>query len=425
MRKIAFLFLVFSIFAYTRPRYGGRLRLELLSGGSKLSWDSLIYESLIYSNLLILDKKGDLKSYIFSNWYEEKGEWHFKLRGDLLYNDSTPILPQDIANSIGFFLKSDYPGSLSLSRCISSIGVRPPDEIVIKTVESVNLPLLLSTPYLFLKKNENFSGPFVPRGDSLIANPFFPAGRPFLDEVRIVSPPEEFDLGKTQGIDKKPINSRSYIIYLLASNKYWKKMSRRAIFTFISSLPWEKKADSYLPPSLSQFSLDFPVVRRNRIRALIRKKLIISIPPLFSPLLQQIESTAEVQRIRAEIDLSEAPLEDVMEGKSNAALLPSQAVFTGSEAEELAGVITRFSLSHFFPYLSKAREKLMNSLSEGEKQRAKIISSAYDRIASKEFLFPIAFVKEKIYLNQNFVDGGSDFYGRPYFWTIRRNPTSS
>lgn len=423
-RFLIFLAFVSFVYPYTRPRYGGELRLELIEGGNILSWDYLIYKSLLYSNIFFLDKSGKPNSYIFSSWYEEEGKWHFRLRDGLLYNDSTPVLPQDVANSIANFIRGNLPGSISLSRFVVSVGIKPPDEIIIETSKSVNLPLLLSTPYLFLEKQGKFSGPFFPAGDVLKANTFFFAGRPFLDRIRVVSPPEEFDLGKVEELGKVPVDSRSYMVYLIVSPKYWRKLSRRAIFTFLSSLPWKKRADSYLPPALSQFSLDFPVVRMSRLRSLIRKKLIIAIPPLFSSLMQEIETLAETNRIKAEVYLSSDPLGDLLKGKANAVLLPSQAVFVGSEAEELLGMMVRFKLPAFFSSAKKVMEKLNSAFEKNEEERNKIIASAYEYIASREFFFPMVVVNEKLYLSKDFVYGGTDFYGRPIFWKIRRKITS-
>lgn len=423
-RLILFFILLSIIYPYTRPRYGGELKLELIEGGNRLSWDYLIYKSLLYSNIFLLDKEGKPNSYIFSNWYEEEGKWHFKLRDGLLYSDSTPVLPQDVANSIASFIRSNLPGSISLSRFVVSVGVKPPDEVVIETSKSVNLPLLLSSPYLFLEKQGKFSGPFYPSGDILRANAFFFAGRPFLDSIRIVSPPEEFDLGKVEELGKIGVDSRTYIVYLIVSPKYWRKLSRRAIYTFMSSLPWEKKADSYLPPALSQFSLDFPVVRLSRLRSLIRKKLIIAIPPLFSSLMQEIETLAETNRIKAEVYMSSDPLGDIFRRKANVVLLPSQAVFVGSEGEELLGMMERFKLAAFFSSAKRIMEKLNSSFEKSEKERNKIIASAYEYIASREFFFPLVIVHEKMYLSKEFVYGGTDFYGRPIFWKIRRKIAS-
>ena len=67
----------------------------------------------------------------------------------------------------------------------------------------------------------------------------------------------------------------------------------------------------------------------------------------------------------------------------------------------------------------------LNSVFEkNEEERNKIIASAYEYIASREFFFPMVVVNEKLYLSKEFVYGGTDFYGRPIFWKIRRKITS-
>jgi len=420
MKRIIFLF-VLSLFlmSYSRPRYGGTLRVELSEQGNPLSWDSLLYRSLMYSNLFMLDKKGKLYSFIFSNWYKEEGKWHLKLKPALLYHDSTPVFPSDVANSIGNFIKSKLPGSFSLSKYIVSIGIKPPDEIIIETSKEVNLPLLLSTPYLFLKKQGKFSGPFYPEDSFVLhANKFFFLGRPFLDTIKIVSSPDEFDMGPGPDMERVPVNFKGYIVYLIVSPRYWKKLSRRAIFTFISSLGWENKVDSYLPPELSQFSLDFPKVRASRVKAYLRRKIILALPPSFSSLIPEIETAAEAYRIKVESYMSSDPLSDLLSGKANVILIPSQSVFLSNETEEVLGMIERYRLTEFYSGLRRILKRLENAFLEEENEE-KEIAAAYEYIASREFFFPISFVKERFYLSKRFNFGGNDFYGRPLFWKIR------
>ncbi len=422
MRKIALFFLVlFIIFPYTRPRYGGNLKVELPISGNPVFWDNLIKDSLIYVNLFYLNAGGKVGSFIFSRWWNEENKWYFQLREGLLYGDGTPVLPRDVANSINSFINGNEPGALALKRAIVSIGVKPPDQVIIETSAQKNLPLLLSTPYLFLKKEDKSSGPFLSSGvDTYKANPFFAGGRPFLDSVTLVYPPQIPDLSFTQGISPKPVSSFKYMVYLLVSPRKWRKLSRRAIFSLLSAIPWEKKADSYLPSQLSQFSVDFPVLRLRKVRGLIRRKIIISVSPVLSMLIPEIEKISSLARVKVEVKLSEDPLDDLFSGRCNAALFPSQAVFVGSEGEELVGMINQYRLSNFYPYLTKLSTKLTVLMGKDERKLQSSISSTYEYIASREFFFPLAMATQPVYLNESFLWGGVDFYGRPLLWRIRR-----
>ncbi len=422
MRKIALFFLVlFIIFPYTRPRYGGDLKVELPSSGNPVFWDGLIKDSLVYANLFYLNAGGKLGSFIFAHWWNEENKWFFQLKEGLLYGDGTPVLPQDVANSVNSFIQGSQPGALALKRAIVSVGIKPPDQVVIETSGQVNLPLLLSTPYLFLRKEDKFSGPFLPSGPGTYkANPFFPGGRPFLDSVTLVYPPQIPDLSFTQGVSANHVSSFKYMVYLLVSPRKWRKLSRRAIFSLLSGIPWEKKADSYLPSQLSQFSVDFPVLRLRKVRGLVRRKIIISVSPMLSSLIPEIEKISSLARVKVEVKLSEDPLKDLFSGASNAALFPSQAVFTGSEGEELVGMISRYRLFKFYPYLKKLSARLTELMGKDEKKLQSAISSTYEYIASKEFFFPLAVATQPLYLNESFLWGGVDFYGRPLLWKIRR-----
>ncbi len=422
MRKCSVFFLfLFLLFPYTRPRYGGELKLELPASGNPLFWDGLLKDSLAFSNIFYLDSRGKPWSFLFSRWWEEQGRWYFKLKEGILYADATPILPQDIANSINSFIHSNRPGALSLRNIIKSIGVEPPDRVVIEVASSANLPLLLSTPYLFLRREGKYSGPFVPRQDnSFEANPFFPGGRAFLDRVLLVYPPEIPDMSFTQGFEARAAFSVSYLVYLMVSPRKWRKLSRRAIFSLLSSLSWKTRADSYLPSQLSQFSLDFPLIRLRRVRGYLRRKVILAVSPALASMAQELKDTASLARVKLEANISENPLGELLAGRANAALFPSQAAFVGSEAEEVVGMIERYGLERFYPYLGKLKKKILLYMGEDEKKLERVLSSTYEYMASREFFFPVAVARQPVYLKKSFLPGGKDFYGRPLMWKIRR-----
>ncbi len=421
MRKISlFLLLLFFLFPYTRPRYGGDLKIELPSSGNPLFWDALIKESLVQVNIFYLDPGGKVGSFLFSHWWNQENQWYFKLRSGLLYSDGTPIQPGDVANSINQFIQEDLPGALALKRAIVSVGVKPPDLVIVEVRDRVNLPLLLSTPYLYLKREGKYSGPFVEEGDTYRANPFFPGGRAFLDSVSLVYPPQIPDLSFTQGASFRPRTSFKYMVYLMVSPKVWRKLSRRAIFSLLVSIPWEKKADSYLPGQLSQFSVDFPRLRLRKVRGLVRRKVILAISPLLSPLIPEIEKISSLAKVKVEVKISDDPLGELLAKKANAALFPSQGVFVGSEAEELLGMISRYHLGVFYPYLRKLSSRLMELMGKDQQRLQRAISSTYEYMASREFFFPLAVATQPVYLSDSFLWGGVDFYGRPLVWKIRR-----
>ncbi|GEM_PF-3465677 len=422
MKKTLWFFaLLFLLMPYTRPRYGGELKLELPASGNPLFWDGLLKDSFTFVNIFYLDSRGKAGSFLFSHWWEKEGKWYFQLKEGLLYGDATPILPQDVANSINAFLQTSQPGALSLKRTITSIGVEPPDRVVVEVSSSANLPLLLSTPYLFLRKEGKFSGPFVPQQEGIfVANPFFPGGRPYLDRILLVYPPEIPDMSFTQGFEGRAAFSVRYLVYLLVSPKVWRKLSRRAIFSLVSSLAWKTRADSYLPPQLSQFSLDFPLIRVGRLRGYLRRKVVMALSPALASMVGELKEGASLARVKVEVNLSETPLEDLLSGKVSAALFPSQAVFVGSEAEELVGMIERYRLDRFYPYLTNLKKKILSYMGKDEKKLEKAVSSTYEYMASREFFFPVAVADQPIYLKNSFLEGGKDFYGRPLMWKIRR-----
>ncbi len=416
--------LVFLVYPYTRPRYGGKFRISFpveLSLKQDLSWESLFYQSLLYANLFILESDGRLRSYIFDDWKMVDEGWKFKLRKPIYFHDGTPILARHIRDSILAFLKTSMPGAFSLARIIASVEVLSEREILVRTTQECNLPRLLSNPYLFIREKGKFSGPFYPQDDYLVANPFFPEGRPFLDKISFVYPSSDADLINFQKDGFILLPEKKFIVYLLVSPSAWpSKMARRCIYSiFVNSGLWER-VDSYFLPEFTDFSLDFPVESRRTIKKWIRRRVKLAIPSKLAFLQGDIEHAFSRMGVKVLFIPTEDPVRELKQKTANAALLYSTAIALEKEPKELAELILRYHLPYFFRTLSDEVDKLQAAVNLDEESQGKILAAAYEKIASREFFFPVAILKSEWYASPAFEGFKFDYYNRLLLYYVRK-----
>ncbi len=224
-----------SASAAKRPRYGGTLRVELLSStfsldprewkpGSLSAREDEKLAGLVYDRLVTLDDYGRFQPALAIEWSHDAAakNWQFKLRPNVKFSDGTPLAPADVVTA----LQSVLPATLQLTASESSISVRSPHSV------PDLLEQLASGPHFIFRAlpDETLlgTGPFYvgeidaaapydtnplatkPTRLRFRANEECWAGRPFLDaiEVTLGEPPlrQLFDLqvGKADVVEIAP-----------------------------------------------------------------------------------------------------------------------------------------------------------------------------------------------------------------------------
>lgn len=116
-----------------RPRYGGMLRVELLSpsiqldprqwplGSSTISNDQKL-AALIFDRLVALDEYGRFQPLLATEWSHDAAfrAWQFKLRPGVKFSDGTPLTGAEVATALQVLL----PKSLQFSYSENSLGIR-------------------------------------------------------------------------------------------------------------------------------------------------------------------------------------------------------------------------------------------------------------------------------------------------------------
>jgi len=221
--------------AAKRPRYGGTLRVELLTSTFSLDpreWKSSSLSaredeklaSLVYDRLVTLDDYGRFQPALAIEWSHDAAakNWQFKLRPNVKFSDGTPLTPADVVTA----LQSVLPTHLQLTAAENSLSIRSPHPI------PDLLEQLASGPHFIFRALPDDTllgtGPFyvaeIDAAAPYEANPLATkparlkfraneqswAGRPFLDaiEVTLGEPPlrQLFDLqvGKADVVEVAP-----------------------------------------------------------------------------------------------------------------------------------------------------------------------------------------------------------------------------
>jgi ABC-type transport system substrate-binding protein len=233
----ALLFFLASIpaSAAKRPRYGGILRVELLTPtfsldprewkpGSFSAREDEKLAALVYDRLVTLDDYGRFQPALALEWSHDAPakNWQFKLRPNVKFSDGTPLAPADVVTA----LQSVLPANLQLTANENSISIHSPHPV------PDLLEQLASGPHFIFRALPDDTllgtGPFYvaeidaaapyetnplatkPARLRFRANEQSWAGRPFLDaiEVTLGEPPlrQLFDLqvGKADVVEVAP-----------------------------------------------------------------------------------------------------------------------------------------------------------------------------------------------------------------------------
>ena len=177
--------------AETRPRYGGRLTVEIhdaITFTDPAAWPPQLV-ALVYDRLVTVDERGEPRPALAASWQHDPDNkrWEFRLRPGLKFHDGSPL------------------NAAAVAACLkgwSNVTAADDDVVVVQTENpALDLPARLAGPgNVILRRGADGvttgSGPFriaewqPGRRALLTANDDYWGGRPYLDDI-------EFQMGRS------------------------------------------------------------------------------------------------------------------------------------------------------------------------------------------------------------------------------------
>ncbi len=201
--------------AETRPRYGGRLTVEIhdaITFTDPAGWPPQLVP-LVYDGLVGVDERGDPRPALAISWQHdaENKRWEFRLRPGVKFHDGSPVNAAAIVASLKGW---------------GNVAASGEDVVVVLTeTPEPDLPARLASPgNVILRRGTDGvtsgSGPFriaewqPGRRALLAANEDYWGGRPYLDaiELQMGRPPRDqsidLELGKADVVELTPEDAR-------------------------------------------------------------------------------------------------------------------------------------------------------------------------------------------------------------------------
>ena len=219
--------------ASTKPRYGGVLRVELLTPSVSLdprAWkpgsrDSAAIErlaALVFDRLVAVDNYGRIVPQLATEWTHDASfrRWQFTIRSGVKFSDGALLTAGDVAHALATLLPDGWQVSVAGNNVVLQSSDSRPDVVEVLASgrffvfrEASNGALVGTGPFsVDLAPKELKSAPTDAPTQHLrfIANELCWAGRPFLDAIDVTSgvPPLRalFDLqvGKADLVELAP-----------------------------------------------------------------------------------------------------------------------------------------------------------------------------------------------------------------------------
>lgn len=182
-----------------KPRYGGTLTIRLNEPASFLlsgsTYSNLVFYSLIYENLFYQMPNGQIHSNLFSSYQynSESRSLTLELKDDLCFSGGQAISINDVTTSLKLFREMELTSAVKFSRNLKGVRTQGNQVVIELQQDNPDILYLMSAPELVLMASgpQTFSGPFFPaewnKGRQILlqANPNYPGGRPYLDQIRV------------------------------------------------------------------------------------------------------------------------------------------------------------------------------------------------------------------------------------------------
>ncbi len=454
-RLFIILFVSILILSFTKPRYGGQLSIFLQEPLSlnpyESSFSDLPLFALLWTNIFErID--GKIDSSIFESWEydKEKRAWRFVLREGLLFSNGTPVTSSDVKKSIELYLRSEQPGSRTLSKIISGgeeflsggsstvrgILASNPSELSINLkIDKDDLLNFLSSPYIFLYAGSRnvFSGPYIlsswEKGESmsLKPNPYYGRGRVFLEGIKIYfkkdNPTLDFSY---EGIKSSIMNEYKGVsrkVFIFFNSKALNHNTRVSLFLILknrfSKNEFFEPANSYIE---ADFSIPLPKPPGHQNIVLPQLKLNIAVEKGLENMVPSLEKILREMRIEPEfVFIPTVQIKRVFESPYFQVIIfiPNPSPFYSKE-KELIHYIEEYEVSKYDEnfFVSKNLLSELESIKDEDRKMENLFYIQKNMIESAVFV-PLCKFKVKFYLSKKFEGFKIDDYGRPVFWGIR------
>jgi len=221
--------IVFPVDGAKRPRYGGTLRVEMLSTsmtldprkwrpGSPSDAASEKVAAMVYDRLVSLDSHGRFQPQLATAWSHDEGfvRWQFALRSSVKFSDGTAMTAQDVVEVLQALLPAGQ--QVTAAGNVVTIQSTPPIPDLLEQLASDRFFIyrtdsggtLIGTGPFFVAESVVATGGTAPSHYKFKANESCWAGRPFVDAVNLILgvPPLrqlfDLELGKVDLIEITP-----------------------------------------------------------------------------------------------------------------------------------------------------------------------------------------------------------------------------
>lgn len=442
-RDTAFILLLslLTVFAI-KPRYGGQTTIRLNEPTSfslnTSNYSNLILYSLIYENFFYLDGDGTVSSHLFSAYaYDARSKiLTLALKDSLSFSNGKPITPGHIRYSLQNYLNQDLFSTTRLRKILKNIRVNGNLILLELLQDNPDVLTMLTTPELVLMaENEQiFSGPFAPseweknRYIILKANPFYPGGRTFLDEVKIVfdesTVPEIFLSAPSQPKNEyREFNSGIFQnIYLCFPQGGVGQNTRVALYTLLKK--FNETANTGFG-ELHSLTSDEESPVSIRIKPVSQQKMIsilkfadIKFYILSSLVSLEPELDSYLIRLRAKVEtivIDDSQLKNFLATNSVKYILIDKIFQKKMSAEEKIGqILKELSFSQFNEkYLRMLAELNEVKFFNNQELMIEQIARINETIISDGFILPLFQKKFSLYVKNTLQPVTVDYYGRP------------
>ena len=424
-----------------KPGYGGEVRIRLGEPAtfafSPSNYSSLIFYSLIYENYFYHESGGHLRSNLFSNYHYDKNSHTLTLdlRRNLSFSDGSPVTPGHVLKSLESFISRNLLGARKLGKRIRRMRVSG-DSIVIEL--AYHLPdavYLLAVPELILQADRDnvFSGPFIPieweqgRFILLKANPYYPGGRSYLDQVRVIFNDElnpDVFLSTPGRFDAKQFSEHNagifQNIYLSFPGERVGENTRMALYSLFREFFLENgyselnalTTDAESPVTINMRRLPLPRVRSVLRSSRIQVYLQSSMKSEEEQLLDFLRTKGVPIQTRF---IEDGQLNNFMDGASMEYLILEKVFQQRMPLEEkVRRVVSELTFGRFSAqYLQMINELEEVSRFNSDEMLLDQVAKIVGRIIEEGFLIPLCQKQYSMFVNRRLRGFHMDLYGRP------------
>ena len=438
---IILLLSLLTIFA-VKPRYGGQATIRLNEPTSfslnTSNYSNLILYSLIYENFFYQNSDGTVYSHLFETYtYDAKNKTvSLTLKENLSFSNGKPITSGNIRFSVQSYLNQDLFSATRLRKILKAIRANGSQILLELLQDHPDAVTMLAAPELVVvaENEQAFSGPFSPseweknRYIILKANPFYPGGRTYLDELKVIFDgtivPDIFLAAPSQLKNEyQEFNSGIYQnIYLCFPQGEVGQNTRVALYTLLRKFNEASNLDfsglhSLTSDEESPVSIQIKPIREQKMISILKfadiKFYILSSLASLEPELDSYLGKARVKLETVVIDDSQ--LKNFLSNNSVKYILIDKIFQKKMSAEEKIGLILKeLSFSQFDEkYLRMLAELNEVKFLNNQELLVEQIARINEAIINDGFILPLFQKNYSLYIRNNLQPVEVDSFGRP------------